>query len=534
MLRGVQKVADAVRVTLGPKGRNVVIEQSYGPPKITKDGVSVAKAIDLPNHFENLGAQLVRQAASKTADLAGDGTTTATILTHAIFSEGCKAVAAGMNPMDLRRGIQAAVEHVLTQLESFKRDIATKEEILQVATISANGEVAVGKLIADAMEKVGKDGVISVQDGKTLVDELEVVEGMKFDRGYVSPYFMNNTKNQKCEFDNPLILLVDSKVSSLHELLPLLEGVLKGGRALVIVAEDVDGEALGALLLNKLRSNVKVCAVKAPGYGENRNATLQDLAILTGGQLISADIGMKLEDVTPDMLGTCKKISISKDDTVVLGGAGSTADIQERCNMLQEQINRSTSDYDKEKLKERLAKLSGGVAVIKVGGASEVEVGEKKDRIDDALHATRAAVAEGIVSGGGTALLYATRNLLDVVPTQNQDQRVGVKIVCDALRVPCRSIADNAGHHGDVVVGKLLEKAEGAAVPTIGFNAATGEYVDMIQAGIIDPTKVVRTALVDAAGVASLMTTTECMIADAPKENELPPSKFNHGEGGMF
>lgn len=514
MLSGVHQLADAVQVTLGPKGRNVLIESPFGPPKMTKDGVTVAKGIDLPDKAENLGAQMVKQVASKTNDVAGDGTTTATILTRAIFSEGVKAVAAGMNPMDLRRGITAAVNSVLGELDNITHPITTKDEICQVATISANSDVNVGQLIANAMERVGKEGVISVQDGKTLHDELEVVEGMKFDRGYISPYFVTNPKTQKVELDNPLILLHDKKISNMQALLPILENALRGGRSLLIVAEDVDSEALAVLVLNKLRGSAKVCAVKAPGFGDARKANLADLAVLTGGQVLSEEAGIKLEEASIEMLGSCKKVTVTKDDSVLLDGSGGRAEIEERCETLRDMIANTTSEYEKEKLQERLAKMSGGVAVIKVGGSSEVEVGEKKDRIDDALNATRAAVEEGIVPGGGIALLYASRNLSALKETlPNYDQQVGVDIVRKALQIPCKSIADNAGLEGAVVVGKLTKDSETKG-PTWGLNAATGEYVDMVQEGIIDPTKVVKTALIDASGVSSLMTTTEAMIVD--------------------
>jgi chaperonin GroEL len=528
ILKGVNKLADAVQVTLGPKGRNVVIDSAYGPPKVTKDGVTVAKAIEFADRHENIGAQMVRSVAQKTNDVAGDGTTTATILTRAIFSEGCKAVASGMNPMDVRRGIMAAVENVVATLTQSSTQITSKDEIRQVATISANGDKVVGALIADAMERVGKEGVITVQDGRTVEDQLEVVEGMKFDRGYLSPYFITNPKTQKVEYDNPLILLFDGKISSVQSIIPLLESTLKSGRPLILVCEDVDGEALATLVLNKLRGAAKVAAVKAPGFGENRKSNLQDLAILTGGQLVSEEVGNKLEDATPEWLGTCKKITISKDETIILHGSGGRAEIEERCELLRQSITETTSEYEKEKLQERLAKLSGGVAVIKVGGASEVEVGEKKDRVDDALNATRAAAEEGIVAGGGYALLYATLGL-KAVHTTNRDQEVGVDIVRRALQQPARAIIDNAGMEGAVVVGRLLEDAKNDTVYPMGMDCSTGMIVNMKKAGILDPTKVVRTALVDAAGVASLMTTTECMIVDIPKSESAPPA----GGGGM-
>lgn len=537
LLAGVDTLARAVATTLGPKGRNVLIESSFGSPKITKDGVTVAKAIEFEDKFENIGAQLVRQVASKTNDIAGDGTTTATILTRAIFAEGVKSVAAGMNPMDLRRGITAGVEFVVAELKKRTHLISTKDEIASVATISANGEVAIGRLIADALEKVGKEGVISVQDGKTMNDELEVVEGMRFERGFVSPYFITNQKTQKADFDDAYVLLYDGKISSIHSIVAPLEHAMKSNKPLIIVCEDVDGEALATLVLNKLRGSMKIAAVKAPGFGDNRKAALQDIAVLTGGQLISEEIGLKLEDVKGEMLGRAKKITISKDDTIILGGSGTVADLEERCNLIRDAIATTTSDYEKEKLQERLARLSGGVAVIRVGGASEVEVGEKKDRIDDALNATRAAIQEGIVPGGGVALLYSS-DALKTMRLDNEDQNVGVRIVREALRAPCRAIAANAGYQGDVIIGKLLEKNEGKATNTLGFNAATGEYVDMVAKGIIDPTKVVRTALVDAAGVASLMTTTECMIVEAPKPAGGPsggaPPPYQGDGSGMF
>lgn len=544
MLAGVNKLADAVQVTLGPKGRNVAIEQSWGGPKITKDGVTVAKSIEFHDRYENIGAQLVRSVASKTGDVAGDGTTTATILTRAIYAEGCKAVAAGMNPMDIRRGITQAVDFVIGRLKKNSRTITSKEEIAQVATISANGDREIGALIANAMEKVGKEGVITVQDGKTLNDELEVVEGMKIDRGFISPYFITNAKVQKAEFDKPLILMYDGRISQMGPLLPLLEEILKNPaavRPLVIFAEDVEGEALTMIILNKLKGVItKIAAVKAPGHGDNRKANLQDLAILTGGQVISEETGGSLAEVRLDQLGSCKKISISKEETIVLDGDGDKTMIEERCAFIRDSIHTTTSAYEKEKLQERLAKLGGGIAVIKVGGASEVEVAEKKDRVDDALNATRAAVEEGIVPGGGMALLYSTIDLHAHVTTLNSDQKHGVEIVRRALQVPARSIVDNAGLEGAVVIGKLLEEAiaSGQAFTSRGMNAATGEYVDMIAAGIIDPTKVVRTALTDASGVASLMTTTEAMIVELPKEDTTTPGGMPGemqmpGMGGM-
>ncbi|XRB19542.1 TCP-1/cpn60 chaperonin [Pseudoscourfieldia marina] len=514
MLAGCEKLADAVQVTLGPKGRNVVIEQTFGSPKITKDGVTVAKAIEFADRNQNVGANLIKQVANSTNDVAGDGTTTATVLARAILSEGCKSVAAGMNAMDLRRGITQAVDHVVDELKGRAKMISTTEEIAQVGTISANGEREIGDLIARAMEKVGKEGVITVADGKTLENELEVVEGMRFDRGYISPYFVTNPKTQKCELENPFVLIFEKKISGLTTLLPTLEAVLKAQRALLIIAEDVESEALATLIVNKLRAGVKICAVKAPGFGDNRKANLQDIAILTGGTVISADLGHKLENVDVSMLGQAKKITISKDDTIVLDGAGTTTDIESRCDQLRDMIAQATSDYDREKMQERLAKLSGGVAVLKIGGASEVEVGEKKDRVVDALNATKAAVEEGIVPGGGTALLYASKNLTELgSKAQNFDQKVGIEIIQNALRKPVYTIASNAGVEGAVVVGKLLEMEDN----NIGYNAATGEYVNMVAEGILDPLKVVRTALTDAASVSSLMMTSEAIIVEAPK-----------------
>jgi len=470
MLQGVDKLADAVQVTLGPKGRNAVIDQSFGAPKITKDGVTVAKSIEFKCRFQNMGAQLVRQVANKTNDIAGDGTTTATILTRAIFSEGCKSVAAGMNPMDLRRGINLAVEAVLVDLKARTKMISTKEEITQVATISANSDREIGEMIANAMEKVGKEGVITVADGKTVDNELEVVEGMKFDRGYISPYFITNPKTMKCELENPFILLVEKKVSQLQTLLPLLEQIVKSQRPLLIISEDVEGEALATLVVNKLRGGMKVAAVKAPGFGDNRKANLQDIAVLTGGQVVSEDIGLKLETLDLTALGTAKRVTISKDDTILLDGAGAKADIADRCGEIRAGIDLTTSEYEKEKLQERLAKLSGGVAVIKVGGATDTEVSEKKDRVTDALNATRAAVEEGIVAGGGVALLYASRRLDNLV-TENFDQKIGVQIIQHALKIPVKTIAANAGVEGAVVVGKLFDQAD----EQLGYNAQTDQ-----------------------------------------------------------
>ncbi|XP_017610781.1 chaperonin CPN60-2, mitochondrial [Gossypium arboreum] len=526
MLKGVEELADAVRVTMGPKGRNVVIEQSYGAPKVTKDGVTVAKSIEFKDKVKNVGASLVKQVANATNDVAGDGTTCATVLTRAIFTEGCKSVAAGMNAMDLRRGITMAVDAVVTNLKSRARMISTSEEIAQVGTISANGEREIGELIAKAMEKVGKEGVITIQDGKTLYNELEVVEGMKLERGYISPYFITNTKTQKCELDDPLILIHEKKVSSLNAVVKVLELALKRQRPLLIVAEDVESEALATLILNKLRAGIKVCAIKAPGFGENRKSSLHDLAVLTGGEVITEELGMNLEKVDLDMLGTCKKVTVSKDDTVILDGNGDKKAIEERCEQIRSAIELSTSDYDKEKLQERLAKLSGGVAVLKIGGASEAEVGEKKDRVTDALNATKAAVEEGIVPGGGVALLYASKEL-DKLPTANFDQKIGVQIIQNALKTPVHTIASNAGVEGAVIVGKLLEQDN----PDLGYDAAKGEYVDMVKAGIIDPLKVIRTALVDAASVSSLMTTTEAVVVELPKDENVPA--MPGGMGGM-
>lgn len=527
MLKGVEELADAVKVTMGPKGRNVVIEQSWGAPKVTKDGVTVAKSIEFKDKVKNIGASLVKQVANATNDVAGDGTTCATVLTRAIFMEGCKSVAAGMNAMDLRRGITMAVDAVVTNLKSRARMISTSEEIAQVGTISANGEREIGELIAKAMEKVGKEGVITIQDGKTLFNELEVVEGMKLDRGYISPYFITNQKNQKCELDDPLILIHEKKISSINAVVKVLELALKRQRPLLIVAEDVESDALATLILNKLRAGIKVCAVKAPGFGENRKSSLQDLAVLTGGQVITEELGMNLDDVELDMLGSCKKVTISKDDSVILDGAGEKKSIEERCEQIRSAIELSTSDYDKEKLQERLAKLSGGVAVLKIGGASEAEVGEKKDRVTDALNATKAAVEEGIVPGGGVALLYASKEL-EKLPTANFDQKIGVQIIQNALKTPVYTIASNAGVEGAVVVGKLLESDN----PDLGYDAAKGEYVDMVKAGIIDPLKVIRTALVDAASVSSLMTTTEAIVVEQPKD-EKPAPPMGGGMGEM-
>ncbi|WP_316238690.1 chaperonin GroEL [Bradyrhizobium sp. SZCCHNR1015] len=513
MLRGVDILANAVKVTLGPKGRNVVIEKSFGAPRITKDGVTVAKEIELEDKFENMGAQMVREVASKTADLAGDGTTTATVLAQAIVKEGAKSVAAGMNPMDLKRGIDLAVDAIVADLKAHARKITSNDEIAQVGTISANGDNEIGGFLAEAMQKVGNEGVITVEEAKSLDTELEVVEGMQFDRGYVSPYFVTNSEKMRVELEDPYILIHEKKLSGLQTMLPLLEAVVQSGKPLLIVAEDVEGEALATLVVNKLRGGLKIAAVKAPGFGDRRKAMLEDIAILTGGTTISEDLGIKLENVTLSMLGRAKKVVIDKENTTIVDGAGKKADIEARAQQIKLQIEETTSDYDREKLQERLAKLAGGVAVIRVGGATEVEVKERKDRVDDALHATRAAVEEGILPGGGVALLRATK-VLDGVKTANADQKAGVDIVRRAIQVPVRQIVQNAGEDGSLVVGKLLEKdAYGW-----GFNAATGEYQDLVQAGVIDPAKVVRTALQDAASVASLLITTEALVADKPKK----------------
>ena len=529
MLNGVTTLAKTVKVTLGPKGRNVILDKSYGAPKITKDGVSVAKEIELADKFENMGAQLVKEVAQKTADKAGDGTTTATVLAEAIIKEGCKAVAAGMNPMDLKRGIDLAVEAVVEDVKSRSKPIKTSEEIAQVGTISANGDRTIGEYLAQAMEKVGNEGVITVEDAKGLETELEVVEGMQFDRGYLSPYFVTNPEKMNCEYDNPYILLYDKKLSNLQPLVPVLEAIVQSSRPLLIVAEDIEGEALATLVVNRIRGGLKVCAVKAPGFGDRRKAMLEDIAILTGGQVVSEDLGMKLENVTLDMLGTAKKVEITKDDTTIIDGDGVKDLIKARVEQIKKQIEDTSSDYDREKLQERLAKLSGGVAVIKVGGSSEVEVKEKKDRIDDALHATRAAVKEGVVAGGGVALLYATR-ALDKINPENQDQKVGVDIIRKAIQAPIRQIAENAGVDGAVVAGKVLESKD----TNYGYNAQSGEYVDMVKSGIIDPTKVVRTALQDAASVGGLLITTESMVTEAPKkECHCGDAHAAMGPGGM-
>jgi len=523
MMRGVNLLADAVACTLGPKGRNVVIQKSYGAPRVTKDGVTVAKEIELPDAFENMGAQMVREVASKTVDRAGDGTTTATVLARAMAKEGVKAVAAGMNPMDLKRGMDAAVEKVIADIASRAKKIASKTEIAQVGTISANGDKEIGDMIASAMEKVGHESPISIEENKSLETELDVVEGMQFDRGYLSPYFVTNADKMVCELETPYILFHEKKLSGLQPLLPVLEAVVQSGRPLLIIAEEVEGEALATLVVNKLRGGLKVSAVKAPGFGDRRKAMLEDMAILTGGQVISEDLGIKLESVTLDMLGTAKKVRIDKDNTTIVDGAGKKKDIEARCGQIRQQIETTTSDYDREKLQERLAKLAGGVAVIRVGGATEVEVKERKDRVDDAVHATKAAKEEGVIAGGGVALLYAVR-ALEKIKVANDDQRRGVDIVRKALEAPIRQIVDNAGMDGSVVVGRLLEQED----TNFGFDAQKDDYCDMLKSGIIDPAKVVRVALENAASVAGLLITTESMIADKPEKKEAA-----HGGGGM-
>jgi chaperonin GroEL len=517
MLKGVDILADAVKVTLGPKGRNVVIEKSFGAPRITKDGVTVAKEIELTDKFENMGAQMVREVASKTNDLAGDGTTTATVLAQAIVREGAKSVAAGMNPMDLKRGIDLAVDAVVADLKKNAKKITSNDEVAQVGTVSANGDANIGKLIAEAMQKVGNEGVITVEEAKTAETELDVVEGMQFDRGYLSPYFVTNPEKMRVELEDPYILLHEKKLSNLQSLLPVLEAIVQSGKPLLIVAEDVEGEALATLVVNKLRGGLKIAAVKAPGFGDRRKAMLEDIAILTGGSVISEDLGIKLENVTLDMLGTAKKVTIEKENTTIVDGAGSKEDIQGRVAQIKQQIEETTSDYDREKLQERLAKLAGGVAVIRVGGATEVEVKEKKDRVDDAVHATRAAVEEGVLPGGGVALLRAVK-ALEGLKGENDDQRTGVEIVRRAIQWPARQIAINSGSDGSIVVGKILEAKEYAQ----GWNAQTGEYGDLYKWGVIDPAKVVRTALEDAASVAGLLITTEAMIAEKPKKETAP------------
>jgi chaperonin GroEL len=530
MLRGVDILNNAVKVTLGPKGRNVVLDKSFGAPRITKDGVTVAKEIELEDKFENMGAQMVREVASKTSDMAGDGTTTATVLASWIVKEGAKAVAAGMNPMDLKRGVDLAVEAVVDDLKKNSKKVTSNEEIAQVATISANGDSEIGRFLAEAMKKVGNEGVITVEEAKSLETELDVVEGMQFDRGYISPYFITNADKMRVEMEDPYILINEKKLSGLQELLPLLESVVQSGKPLLIIAEDVEGEALATLVVNKLRGGLKVAAVKAPGFGDRRKAMLQDIAVLTGGQAISEDLGIKLENVTLNMLGRAKKVSIDKENTTIVGGAGKKSDIEARITQIKAQIEETTSDYDREKLQERLAKLAGGVAVIRVGGATEVEVKERKDRVDDAMHATRAAVEEGLLPGGGVALLRASE-VLRKVKTTNDDQKTGIEIVRKALSWPARQIAINAGEDGSVIVGKIAEKDQ----YNFGFDAQKGEYGDMVRKGIIDPTKVVRQALQGAASVAALLITTEAMVAELPKKQQpaMPPGGGGGGMGGM-
>jgi chaperonin GroEL len=528
LMRGVDILADAVQVTLGPKGRNVVLDKSFGAPRTTKDGVAVAKEIELHDKFENMGAQMVREVASKTNDVAGDGTTTATVLARAIVREGSKSVAAGMNPMDLKRGIEKAVEHVVADLKKRSKKVKANEEIAQVGTISANGDKEVGDMIAKAMAKVGNEGVITVEEAKSLASELDVVEGMQFDRGYISPYFITNAEKMTAELEDVLILIHEKKLTSLQPMLPVLESVVQSGRPLLIIAEEVEGEALATLVVNKLRGGLKVAAVKAPGFGDRRKAMLEDIAVVTGGQVISEDIGIKLENVKITMLGSAKKVRIDKDNTTIVDGAGKKADIQARVAQIKAQIEETTSDYDKEKLQERLAKLAGGVAVIRVGGATEVEVKERKDRVDDALNATKAAVEEGIVPGGGTALLYASKNLANLTG-DNEDQTQGIAIVRRAIQQPIRIIVENAGQEASIIVGKLLEQKSN----TYGFDAQTEKYTDFIDAGIVDPTKVVRVALQNAASIAALLITTEAMVAERPKRESGPAMPGGGGMGGM-
>ena len=529
MLHGIDTLAHAVRVTLGPKGRNVVLDKSFGAPRITKDGVTVAKEIELEDKFENMGAQMVREVASKTSDQAGDGTTTATVLAHAIVREGAKAVAAGMNPMDLKRGVDLAVETIVADLQKNSKNVTSNEEIAQVGTISANGDAEIGRFIADAMKKVGNEGVITVEEAKSLETELEVVEGMQFDRGYISPYFVTNADKMRVEMEDPYILIYEKKLSGLQELLPLLEAVVQASKPLLIIAEDIEGEALATLVVNKLRGGLKVAAVKAPGFGDRRKAMLEDIAILTGGTMVSADLGIKLENVTINMLGRAKKVMIDKENTTIVSGAGKKADIQARITQIKAQIEETTSDYDREKLQERLAKLAGGVAVLRVGGATEIEVKERKDRVDDAMHATRAAVEEGVLPGGGVALLRAIK-ALEKLKVHNDDQRTGIEIVKKAISWPARQIAINAGEDGSIVVGKILEKDTYA----FGYDAQTGEYGNLVSKGIIDPTKVVRIALQDAASIAGLLITTEAMVAELPKkQSPAMPGGPGGGMGGM-
>ena len=531
MLRGIDILNNAVKVTLGPKGRNVVLDKSYGAPRITKDGVTVAKEIELEDKFENMGAQMVREVASKSSDYAGDGTTTATVLAHAIVREGAKSVAAGMNPMDLKRGIDLAVEAVVEDLKKNSKKVTSNEEIAQVGTISANGDAEIGKFLADAMKKVGNEGVITVEEAKSLETELDVVEGMQFDRGYISPYFITNAEKMRVEMDDPYLLIYEKKLSGLQELLPLLEAVVQTSKPLVIVAEDIEGEALATLVVNKLRGGLKVAAVKAPGFGDRRKAMLEDIAILTGAQVVSEDLGIKLDKVTVNMLGRAKKVTIEKENTTIVDGAGKKSAIEARIGQIKAQIEETTSDYDSEKLQERLAKLAGGVAVIRVGGSSEVEVKERKDRVEDGMHATKAAVEEGVVAGGGVALLFASKVLEGLNPA-NSDQKVGIGIVRKAIQSPVRQIAENAGTDGSIVVGKLTDKGD----PNFGYDAQLGDYKDMVAAGIIDPTKVVRVALQDAASVAGLLITTEGMVADRPEPKGaagMPPGGGMGGMGGM-
>ena len=529
MLHGIDTLTHAVRVTLGPKGRNVILDKSYGAPRITKDGVTVAKEIELEDKFENMGAQMVREVASKTSDQAGDGTTTATVLAHAIVREGAKAVAAGMNPMDLKRGIDLAVEAIVADLQNNSKNVTSNEEIAQVGTISANGDAEIGRFIADAMKKVGNEGVITVEEAKSLETELEIVEGMQFDRGYVSPYFITNVEKMRVDMEDPYILIYEKKLSGLQELLPLLEAVVKTGKPLVIIAEDVEGEALATLVVNKLRGGLKVAAVKAPGFGDRRKAMLEDIAILTGGTMVSSDLGVKLENVTIQMLGRAKKVMIEKENTTIVNGAGKKADIEARIAQIKAQIEETTSDYDREKLQERLAKLVGGVAVIKVGAATETEMKEKKARVEDAMHATRAAVEEGIVPGGGVALARCAASL-DKLKAEG-DEQIGINIVKRAITEPLRMIAENAGEEGAVILGKVLDSKEN----NYGFNAFSNEYEDLVKAGVLDPTKVVRTALQNAGSIASLMLTTEALIAEIPEKKEAPaPGGHGGGMGDMY
>ena len=530
LLKGINLLANAVRITLGPKGRNVVLDKSFGSPRITKDGVTVAKEIDLKDKFENMGAQMIKEVASKTSDTAGDGTTTATILAQAIVEEGLKAVAAGMNPMDLKRGIDTATKAIIEELKKKSKKISTNEEVKQVGTISANGDIEVGEHLAQAMKKVGKEGVITVEEGKGLETELNVVEGMQFDRGYLSPYFVTNAEKMTCELEDVYILLHEQKLSNLQPMLPLLESVAQSGKPLLIIAEEIEGEALATLIVNKLRGGLKIAAVKAPGFGDRRSAMLEDIALLTNGQVISEELGIKLENVKLDSLGTAKKINIDKENTTIVGGSGKKSEIDARCNQIKNEIEQSDSDYDKEKLQERLAKLSGGVAVLNVGGASEVEVKEKKDRVEDAMNATRAAVEEGVVPGGGVALLYA-KKILDNIKLPNPDQQVGINIIKKAIERPIRQIAKNAGVDGSIIVGKLLEQDN----ENYGYNAQTGKFTDLVKDGIIDPTKVVLSAIQDSASVAGLLITAEAVIADLPEDKkDMPPMPdMGGGMGGM-